>query len=629
MRIYLSYELGRYPLKLFKLFLIVLSLSFAMMGCTGLAGEPEIVATQSLVNPPTDPQAPADVGYPLTAPDLASGAATFAQHCTACHGIDGRGDGELVLNGQVPQPSDFHDPATAREQSPKAWFDTITQGNLEQLMPPWANALTEQQRWDVALYTYTLHYTAEQLNDGSALQTAHNLAPEVLGLTGDPQQAWVTQSDAAFTASLAAQTADLSDGDRAALVAYLRTQSLQNTQALFTLDAAETADAAPTPTSSTPESAPLSLAGSLYNRTSGATVPAQMSVKLHVFDAETLQPLSDLERTTTANPDLSFAFDDITLDTDKIYMASVEYQGHNFGSGIFAGDPALNSTPIDLSIGLAELTDDPDSVIIDAAVSQVKVGSATSDDMMEVVYSVRFVNTSDKLYKAAEPQPNSDVYTSIYVDLPPGALIVAVMDEPRALIDRENFRIYDTLALQPGESRFIQVTYLLSYSDGAIIEYPMPFNVNGQVRVLLQPDSIQLTSEQLPFNGEEMLGNIAYQGYGALLTLPAETLIRYELGGDAPNTNTNQGVVTSNALLPLALLGGGVILVIIGVLAWRGGGKKASQQQQIDSIMQQIAALDAQHDAGQINHDLYQQRRTQLKARLAALMDGTQDQQNK
>jgi len=43
--------------------------------------------------------------------------------------------------------------------------------------------------------------------------------------------------------------------------------------------------------------------------------------------------------------------------------------------------------------------------------------------------------------------------------------------------------------------------------------------------------------------------------------------------------------------------------------------------QVINGLVKQIAELDSQHEQGQINHDLYQRRRSALKARLAQLMD--------
>ncbi|HEX2621782.1 MAG TPA: c-type cytochrome, partial [Phototrophicaceae bacterium] len=80
-----------------------------LVGCSGLAGEPQIIAT---VPPSTAvPTQLPDTGFPQSPPDLVNGAAIFAQRCVSCHGVDGRGDGELVKSGQVTDPGNFRDPA--------------------------------------------------------------------------------------------------------------------------------------------------------------------------------------------------------------------------------------------------------------------------------------------------------------------------------------------------------------------------------------------------------------------------------------------------------------------------------------------------------------------------------------
>ncbi len=145
----------------------VLCLIVILAACEGLGGEPVIVATQL---PATS--APADRGYPLDPPDLALGASLFAQRCAACHGESGRGDGELVLAGQIPPPPDFTDPETARAQRPSDWFMTITHGRIENGMPPWAGALTEDERWAVAMFTYTMATTQGQLEQGGEVHQA-------------------------------------------------------------------------------------------------------------------------------------------------------------------------------------------------------------------------------------------------------------------------------------------------------------------------------------------------------------------------------------------------------------------------------------------------------------------------
>jgi hypothetical protein len=173
----------------------------------------------------------------------------------------------------------------------------------------------------------------------------------------------------------------------------------------------------------------------------------------------------------------------------------------------------------------------------------------------------------------------------------------------------------------------LQVSYLLQYTDGAVIEYEMPYQVDGQVRVLLQPDTITLTSDQLASAGTESLGTEQYQGYGNPLQLPAGSLIRYTLNGQAGEAAVvQQPRVVSSDNLPIVLIGGGAVLVafLAAFLALRGRRPEMDKQRLIDGLVRQIAELDAQHEAGQINHDVYRNRREQLKARLAELMDAPQ-----
>jgi mono/diheme cytochrome c family protein len=638
--------------------ILILCTLFFLAGCTGLGGEPEIIATvpiEPISDTPAIEVVP-DAGFPQSPPDLASGAAIFAQHCTACHGANGEGDGELVTSGQVPNPGNFRDPATAREQTPDDWFETITDGNLEKLMPPWKAALTEQQRWDVALYTYTMHYTPEQVELGQILYVdcaechgeqgrgdgpeAGNVERQVKDLTD--QQAMITLSDQniyhlVFEGQYGVMPSygnQFNEEELRAVAAYARTLSLTNAGGVIAQTVAQQStpvilDATALPSGMTPiptatldgsglatalpSSKTVDITGTVSNLTQGGSVPPDLTITLRVFDAANFQPFDELTRETTLAADSTYRFEDVLVENDKLYLTAAEYQGRNFASGVFPG----TQTAFDLPITLYELTDDPSVITVNAAVTQLEIGS----DTIEATYSVRFVNSSDRLFTSMEAEPDGR-YKSVYVTLPPGSLVVGLPDQPRYIIADDQMTLWDTQPMQPGEERFLQVTYLLQYSDGAVIEYPMPFQVDGQVRVLVQPETITLTSEQLPAHGTETLGNEQYQGYGAALTLPPDTLIRYTLNGQADETAVVQPGVVSSDSLPLVVVGvmlAVVILIAVFFALSRRGGK--DKQRLIDGLVRQIAELDAQHEAGQINHDLYRNRRETLKARLAELMD--------
>jgi hypothetical protein len=53
-------------------------------------------------------------------------------------------------------------PEVARPASPAQWYTTVTRGNMDRFMPPFAS-LNDQERWDVVAYAMTLHMTEEQV----------------------------------------------------------------------------------------------------------------------------------------------------------------------------------------------------------------------------------------------------------------------------------------------------------------------------------------------------------------------------------------------------------------------------------------------------------------------------------
>lgn len=660
--------------------------------CSGLGGEPRIVATLVPPTPLPDTPVPAesvaqvvadvpasqttgDQGYPASPPDLANGARLYAQNCTRCHGINGEGDGELVLSGEVNNPGSFRDPSLAAGQFPIDWFETITEGRIENLMPPWREALTEQERWDVAMYTYTMHYTAEQIEIGAHLfedcagchgETGRGDGPdkepgvEPADLTN--LQDRVVLSDEGMFRIVQLGNSEVMPAygevftfeEIWSVVAYARTLSLTNAAQVIGQPVESAAQAQPevpatqTPTSGTMtptpilgvvpnptsdateipviESATLPITGSIENQTPGGTVPAGITVTLKVFDATTFEPLPAFERQTTLNPDNTYRFDDILVETNKAYLTSVNYAGRDFASGLFQGDPTLEA--FNLPITLYELTDDPQHITITAAVSQIRVTGQT----IEITQVTQYRNSSDRVFTSLTPDADGR-YPWKVTDLPPASVVINTDDPARYIVPEDYSAVYDTRPLLPGESRFSQITYITSYNGGAIIEYPVPYQVDGQVRLLVQPLAITVNSTLLPSVGEETVGEQLYNGYGQALTLNAGDLIRYELVGQVPGFETPvaETVISSDALVGFIAIALGVTIAIVTILVvvlrrpnttqqTGGAAQSPATNQQVDALVRQIAELDAQHEAGQINHDLWHQQRRVLKAQLAQIM---------
>ncbi len=98
----------------------------------------------------------AEIKPPLSTPKLiASGKQIYAQQCAACHGIEGRGDGEAAYL-LYPKPRDF---VAARYRLVSTWdrvptdqdlFDTISRGMPGSAMPSWEH-LPADQRWGLGV----------------------------------------------------------------------------------------------------------------------------------------------------------------------------------------------------------------------------------------------------------------------------------------------------------------------------------------------------------------------------------------------------------------------------------------------------------------------------------------------
>lgn len=87
---------------------------------------------------------------PLVAPNPASVAPLYAEKCSGCHGVSGRGDGPAAT-ALDPLPTNFHDVGRARQRSVYGLYSTLTLGVAGTGMPSFSS-LTEDQRWALAFY---------------------------------------------------------------------------------------------------------------------------------------------------------------------------------------------------------------------------------------------------------------------------------------------------------------------------------------------------------------------------------------------------------------------------------------------------------------------------------------------
>jgi high-affinity iron transporter len=104
---------------------------------------------------------------PKQAPDLASAARLYTQHCVACHGAQGRGDGPAA-KGLDPAPADFHNAGRMSNRSLYGLYSTITLGVAGTSMTGFSQ-LPEEERWALAFYVANLGVPAERVEEGRTI----------------------------------------------------------------------------------------------------------------------------------------------------------------------------------------------------------------------------------------------------------------------------------------------------------------------------------------------------------------------------------------------------------------------------------------------------------------------------
>ena len=144
---------------------------------------------------------PPDVLLPI-------GAMHYQQACAACHGADGRGDGFAAADLPT-RATDFTGPD--RDQlTPYRVFAAIAYGVPHTAMPAFGD-MTDERKWQIALYTLTFGHAEEDARRGEALARARGLLPQA------PQL--LAKSDAELRRELGAR---FSPGDAKAILAWLR-----------------------------------------------------------------------------------------------------------------------------------------------------------------------------------------------------------------------------------------------------------------------------------------------------------------------------------------------------------------------------------------------------------------------
>ncbi|MCC6616259.1 MAG: cytochrome c [Anaerolineae bacterium] len=535
-----------------KLTLFLSLVALALASCQGLAGEPRVVAT-------LPPQAPsAALSVPQEAPDLALGAQVYAANCTRCHGVTGQGDGEFVLSGQIPSIIDFTDPATIEGKTPADYFQIVTEGRMDLLMPPWADKLSETERWAVANYVYNLS-------------------------SSEPAQVAQAQPTAAPATGAEVQTTE------------------------------EPSPGAEVQTTEEPGATGV-VSGQLTNGTAGGSIPDGQVVRLFAVDAQFESQIFE----TTANADGSFRLEDIPMRSDLQYVLTAEYNDIRFMSEFATIDDS--TTELTLPISIYETSNDPSIIQIDAILNQV----IAADGGLQVVQVVSYTNTSDHVFLNV----TDDGATSVSIAVPDGA-IYQNFTSSDYVVSEDGSQVFDTQPVLPGEQHLMHVAFGMPYPNNqATVAQVIPYAVDGSYEVLVASGGLTVAGDLLAEQGMRQVGSSTMMSYAGQMSTPPETSVSYVVSGApvADASTQTSSAVTSDNLVSYVLIIFGVLAIVLAAFLFlrdrraRPLGPVIVATAEAQSLIEQIATLDRDHDAGKVTHKAYERKRAALKAQLAELM---------
>ncbi|MEZ4510823.1 MAG: c-type cytochrome [Chloroflexota bacterium] len=560
---------------------------------------------------------------PTAPPDTETGYTIFADRCTPCHGEQGGGDGPMVVNLQV-RPAVFADPAYRQTAVPTALFDTITNGRLERFMPPFGTTtvtdpIAEADRWNLIATIFSLSTPAEAVERGATIYQENCAAchgndgnapgPTVGGAPPDLTDLayWFSRSNQMVLdgmAGAAAHTYTLDDQALSDAVDFSRTFSYTYTDLFPPLEPIEAA----------------TIAGQVVNGSTSATMTG-LEATLRAFTANVEEALT---LTAPVGQNGRFSFDLTLIPPDWVYIVSVDYNGTRFSSEVGQLDP--NQPTLDMPITVYDATTDPSVVAID----RIHLITEFVGDTIRINELYIFSNRAPAIYTGDTGDPAQG---TVRLVLPTGAQNVAFQRAfqslssfiPATEMIQTDLGWADTLPLRPGEGSLnLLVQYELPYESGLTIAHPLVYDA-AQI-LLLMPDVGVSVADDGGWlaQGSESLSSGAFLTY-TQSGLAAGEAVNVTING-RPRVVTDAGgnnllVRNETAELAIGTVALLLSLVVVGGLLWHWQQAATTEPTTAHTLLQDLAALDDAHDAGELADADYQRQRTELKDQLHQLWD--------
>ncbi len=549
---------------------------------------------------------------PDTLPSISGGRANWLENCAPCHGPTGQGDGPTAQSIEGPLPN-FADPDAARRLVPLQNFDTIKNGRIEKLMPPWGNRFTDPQIWDLTAYVWRLSTTPADLEAGQFVYLEQCAACHGNGGAGDGPEAGIQMVDLTNIAMMVqASQADLFASYQAS-EQHAQLDALSDTEIWQALDHVRSFSFA------LPQRNRV-LTGQAINAT--LNEPAgNIEVTLRVFDGNT--EVETFSTQTASNG--QYVFENLSDDPALLYLVDGQYQGITFSSIDFGRFDA-GEAETTLNLNVYDTTGEAGAI----NVTQLHYIIAFTPETMNVLQIFVIANNGDRAYIG-----DGNGWTFPFA-LPEAAENVIFQNDPDGARFVQTTAGYaDTRPIIPGRDGLsILATYDIAHANDTLtVEMPVPAQV-AAVNLLMADQGVALDSEQLQFvetrqvQGETFsIFNGANLEKGDILTLRFSNIGQLNSAA-GPGATAVTPAVDQNLLRWLMISLGGAAIIGVGVVYPLLRPRLARQPLSVEvdlarrkqRLLLTVARLDEIFEAGELDETVYRKARTKYTAELAEML---------
>lgn len=332
---------------------------------------------------------------------------------------------------------------------------------------------------------------------------------------------------------------------------------------------------------------------------------AEVPVTLEVHDGR--EPVATLEGTT--DDDGRVTWGDVPAAPGYHARATASW------SGVRYPGPTITlaaDEPASIAVQVFETSSEGRPLHLDTLHLIVQVEDPA---LYRVLQFMTVSNAAEAAY-AGGPELEDGRRAGVVIPLPAGTSNLAAAPFPTATeaIDLGSAEVRATSILDPRpippSGRQVAVTYDLTPEDGsAEFSYELPYPTASVSLLVGGPaaDSVEVESPDLESRPAEQIGEQNFDLWAVESLQPGST-VTFTLGPAGIRIAAHHW-----ALVGLAV---GLLLAVAGTFTAGTGGRGESDR---DTILRRIAALDVQHDAGEIGDTEYFERRAREIERLALL----------